>query len=180
MSEAPGSAAPRNSPRPDSIVARLENLLRFRKNLDLDAEVEQVQQAGIKLLTWDDPTYPANLRQIDAPPPVLFLRGDLLPEDDWAVAIVGTRRATAYGRECALRLSRELSQAGVTIVSGLARGIDAVAHETALEAGGRTLAVMGNGLDTVYPPEHRNLAHKIVAQGASDERTRAGRQAGSP
>ena len=144
----------------------LSNLLKLRTELDLEAELKQVQNAGINVLTWEDNGYPANLRQIDAPPPLLFVRGELLVEDEWAVAVVGTRRATVYGREVALRLSTDLAQAGVTIVSGLARGIDAVAHDATLKSGGRTLAVMGNGLDTVYPSEHRNLARRITEQGA--------------
>ena len=144
----------------------LQNLLKLRETIDLDAEVKAVERAGVTVLTWDSPDYPPGLRELDAPPPVLFVRGEVRPEDEWAIAIVGTRRATVYGRECALRLATDLAQAGVTVVSGLARGIDAVAHETCLDAGGRTLAVLANGLDTVYPPEHRNLAHRIVDQGA--------------
>jgi len=144
----------------------LQSLLDARKTLDLDQEVQRLRQTQIEVLTWDDPTYPARLQQLDSPPPVLFLRGELLPEDDWAVAVVGTRRSTVYGREVTHRLTADLVAAGVAIVSGLARGIDAVAHNTALEVGGRTLAVLGNGLDTIYPPEHRDLARKIVAQGA--------------
>ncbi|NOZ70570.1 MAG: DNA-protecting protein DprA [Chloroflexi bacterium] len=143
----------------------LQSLLSTRAQLDLDAEMARVQEAGIRLVSWDDPAYPSYLKQITSPPPLLFLKGEFMPEDEWAVAIVGTRRATTYGRECALRLSRDLSEAGITIVSGLARGIDGVAHRAALEAGGRTIAVMGNGLDTVYPPEHRELAQEIVKQG---------------
>lgn len=144
----------------------LDGLIELRKSFDLDAECARIEEAGLTVLTWDDAAYPANLRRIDSPPPVLFMRGELLAEDEWAIGIVGTRRATAYGRECALRLSTDLARAGVTIVSGLARGIDAVAHEAALHAGGRTLAVLGNGLDTVYPPEHRQLASRIAQQGA--------------
>lgn len=144
----------------------LDNLLTLRKTIDLDAEWARIQEAGLTVLTWDDAQYPANLRRTDNPPPVLFLRGKLLSDDEWAIGIVGTRRATAYGRECALRLSGDLARAGVTIVSGLARGIDAVAHDAALNVGGRTLAVLGNGLDTVYPPEHRSLATRITQQGA--------------
>lgn len=143
----------------------LQSLLSTRAQLDLDAEMARVQEAGIRLVSWDDPDYPSYLKQITSPPPLLFLKGEFMPEDEWAVAIVGTRRATTYGRECALRLSRDLSEAGITIVSGLARGIDGVAHRAALEAGGRTIAVMGNGLDSVYPPEHRELAQEIVKQG---------------
>lgn len=143
----------------------IKSLLHTRGHLNLEAELERTKRAGIRLICWDDPAYPDYLKQIPSPPPLLFVKGEFLPEDEWAVAIVGTRRATTYGRECALRLSRDLSEAGITIVSGLARGIDGVAHRAALNAGGRTIAVMGNGLDTVYPPEHRELAQKIAKQG---------------
>ncbi len=144
----------------------LRNLLAARQNLDLDAELARLQKSGVRALTWDDPDYPTLLRRIDAPPPVIFMRGDLLPEDEWGVAVVGTRRASAYGKEVARRMASGLARAGVTVVSGLARGIDGVAHRAALEAGGRTIAVMANGLDQVYPPEHRDLAAEIVKQGA--------------
>lgn len=144
----------------------LGNLLAARSQLDLDAELERTQAAGVRLISWDDPAYPSYLKQIPSPPPLLFFKGDFLPEDEYAVAIVGTRRSTVYGRECALRLSQNLVAAGVTIVSGLARGIDGVAHRAALEAGGRTIAVLGNGLDTIYPSEHRQLAAQIVQRGA--------------
>ena len=142
------------------------SLAQLRNELDLEAELNRVQRAGLEVLTWDDPRYPSLLKRIDAPPPVLFMSGSLNSADDWAVAVVGTRRATAYGRECALRLSTDLAHAGVTVVSGLARGIDAIAHEAAIAARGRTLAVLGNGLDSIYPPEHRQLANRIVAHGA--------------
>ncbi|NOX61508.1 MAG: DNA-protecting protein DprA [Chloroflexi bacterium] len=144
----------------------LNNLVDARKKLDLDAEVQRLHASGVRVLTWEDPDYPARLLEIPAPPPVLFVRGELSPQDDWGVAVVGTRRATTYGREAARRLVEDLARAGVTIVSGLARGIDGVAHRTALEVGGRTLAVMGSGLDMVYPPEHRKLARQILEQGA--------------
>ncbi len=144
----------------------LDNLLQLRRTLDLEAELERVRRAGLTVLTWDDAAYPANLRRIDTPPPVLFVRGTLVPQDEWAVAIVGTRRATTYGKECARRLATDLAAAGVTIVSGLARGIDGIAHEATLAVGGRTLAVLGNGLDQIYPPEHRQLAAAIAQQGA--------------
>lgn len=144
----------------------LDNLLRLRRELDLEAELERVHRAGLSILTWDDPAYPVNLRRIEAPPPVLFMRGTLIPQDEWAVAIVGTRRATTYGKECARRLATDLAAAGVTVVSGLARGIDGIAHEATLAVGGRTLAVLGNGLDQIYPPEHRRLAEQIAQQGA--------------
>ncbi|HHB89878.1 MAG TPA: DNA-protecting protein DprA [Anaerolineae bacterium] len=144
----------------------IRNLLKARERLDLDAELTKVEAAGVRILTWDDPDYPTNLKRIDAAPPLLYLRGELSPEDEWAVAVVGTRRATAYDREVTRKLTGELARAGVTIVSGLARGIDAEAHRAALDAGGRTIAVLGNGLDRIYPPEHRELARAILHQGA--------------
>jgi DNA processing protein len=144
----------------------LENLLAGRAALDLDHEVEKVAAAGAQVLTWESPTYPSLLLEIPAPPPVLYVKGTLTEEDGWAVAIVGTRRASAYGKEVARRLARTLARSGITIVSGLARGIDAEAHQAALEAGGRTIAVLGCGIDRAYPPEHRKLASEIVESGA--------------
>ena len=144
----------------------LENLLQARRDLDVAAEWERVCRAGVRVMTLDDDDYPANLRQIDAPPPLLYVRGELQPNDLWAVAIVGTRRASVYGREVAHTLARDLANAGVTVVSGLALGIDTVAHQAAVDAGGRTLAVLGSGVDQIYPPTNRGLAQAIVAQGA--------------
>ncbi len=144
----------------------LKNLLSARRTLDLDAELARLEETDIQVLTWDDPEYPANLKRIESPPPVLYVRGALSLEDEWAVAVVGTRRATSYDQEVTRKITAGLVQAGTTIVSGLARGVDAIAHQTALEMGGRTLAVLGHGLDRIYPPEHRQLAQKIVQQGA--------------
>ena len=120
----------------------------------------------MRVLTSDDPAYPARLREIEQPPPVLFVRGEWLAEDQIAVAIVGTRRITAYGRQVTEQLATHLAANGITIVSGLARGVDEVAHSAALAAGGRTAAVLGSGVDRVYPPEHRALAAKIMDRGA--------------
>jgi DNA processing protein len=128
--------------------------------------MEQIVAQGIQVLTWDDEGYPSRLKEIDQPPPILYLRGELTAEDSWAVAVVGTRRVTAYGRQVTEELASYLAQNGVTVVSGLARGVDAIAHQAALKAGGRTLAVMGNGVDRIYPPEHRALAEQILASGA--------------
>lgn len=141
----------------------IENLVEARKSLDLDAYLERIDRAGVKALTWADPGYPANLREIPAPPPLIYVRGELLPADRWAVAVVGTRRISAYGRQVARELVAGLAHNGITVVSGLARGIDAVAHTTAMEHGGRTIGVMGSGLDHVYPPEHRDLYHQIAS-----------------
>lgn len=143
-----------------------DSLIRTRSRLSLDDEMKRVERAGVNILTLADDQYPRLLREIPSPPPVLYVRGSLAPSDESAVGIVGTRRVTAYGREMSRRLSSELAPAGVTIVSGLARGVDGIAHASALEAGGRTIAVLGCGLDTVYPPEHRKLADQIVECGA--------------
>lgn len=137
-----------------------------RSRLDPDADMERLERMGARALTWDDPDYPRRLKEIYDLPPVLFVKGTLLPEDERSVAVVGTRRATAYGREVATQLTTDMARSGVTIVSGLARGIDAIAHRAALEAGGRTIAVLGNGLDITYPPEHAPLAAQIVQHGA--------------
>lgn len=143
-----------------------ESVQRTRGGLDLDVEMERIERAGIRVVTRQDAGYPRLLAEILSPPPVLYVRGSLLPEDDRAVGIVGTRRSTAVGREVAGRMAEGLAAARVTVVSGLARGIDAVAHEGALRAGGRTIAVLGSGPDVVYPPEHRGLAERIAASGA--------------
>lgn len=144
----------------------LGNLLKARKQVDLDAVLRQVEQAGVHILTWESADYPVLLSQIPDAPPVLFVRGELTPADEWAVAMVGTRKATVYGREVAHRLASDLARSSVTVVSGLARGIDGIAHKTALEAGGRTIAVLGCGVDYIYPAEHRELAAMIIENGA--------------
>jgi DNA processing protein len=144
----------------------LTSLLEARRTLDLDAEVERLQRAGVHVLTWEDPDYPPHLRQVYNAPPVLYVRGRIEKRDEWAVAIVGTRRASVYGKEAAQMLSAGLARAGVTVVSGLARGIDAVAHRACLDAGGRTIAVLGCGVDTIYPQQNAHLAAEMAKQGA--------------
>lgn len=144
----------------------VEAFLRVRAGVSLDQVWEQILAQGISVLTWEDPGYPRRLREIDQPPPVLYVRGALLPEDEWAVAIVGTRRITPYGRQVSEEVAGMLARNGVTVVSGLARGVDAVAHQAALNAGGRTIAVLGSGVDRIYPPEHRRLAERIIERGA--------------
>jgi len=137
-----------------------------RAEVDPAAEVAKLEAAGVHALTRRDAAYPSRLREIDDAPPVIYVRGTLLPEDEWGVAVVGTRRATAYGRQAAGELTRGLAANGVTIVSGLARGVDTIAHRTALDTGGRTIAVLANGLDTIYPPENRRMAEEIAECGA--------------
>lgn len=144
----------------------IQALVETRSTIDLDRELARVEAAGFLTLTWQDEGYPARLLEIDTPPPVLYVWGELLEQDKYAVAIVGTRRATAYGRAVTERVASTLAQEGITIVSGLARGIDGIAHRAALQAGGRTLAVLGSGLDRIYPPEHRKLAKSTTKRGA--------------
>lgn len=145
----------------------LKTFLQTRQEVDLDAALAQVQQGGVSLLTWEMEKYPNYLREIPNPPPLLYYQGDILEQDRWAVAVVGTRRLTAYGRQVTRDLVAGLVQNNITVVSGLARGIDAIAHKTAVELGGRTLAVLGSGLDCIYPADNRALAQEIAqGQGA--------------
>ncbi len=144
----------------------IETFLTLRNKLDLAGELARLFELGVTVLTWDSPDYPALLRAIPDPPPVLYVWGELLPQDEWALGVVGTRRATVYGREATRALVGGLAASGVTIVSGLAHGIDTHAHRVALDAGGRTIAVLGNGIDIIYPAENRKLAERIAGQGA--------------
>lgn len=145
----------------------LKTFLKTRQEINLDAALARVQKAGVSLLTWEMPEYPKYLREIPNPPPLLYYQGEILEQDQWAIAVVGTRRLTAYGRQVTRDLVAGLVQNNITVVSGLARGIDAIAHKTAVELGGRTLAVLGSGLDCIYPSENRLLAQEITqGQGA--------------
>jgi DNA processing protein len=144
----------------------IEDFIRIRSELDLDAEIARLNSQGYKAISWDSEDYPVRLKEIDTPPPVLYVWGELDPNDRWAVAIVGTRRMSSYGESVTQELSSALALNGVTIISGMARGIDGVAHRTALDNGGRTIAVLGSGLDHLYPPENRKLAKEISEHGA--------------
>ncbi|HUQ34580.1 MAG TPA: DNA-processing protein DprA [Pyrinomonadaceae bacterium] len=133
-----------------------------------ESEIERVRELGADLLLLDDGVYPALLREIFDPPITLYLKGEWAAcFDQPCVAIVGSRRSSTYGQNAASMLARDLAKRGVTIISGLARGIDAAAHRGALEAGGRTVAVIGTGLDQVYPRDHRKLAEEITAAGGA-------------
>lgn len=121
---------------------------------------------NIRTITIDDAEYPKNLKNIHRPPKALYVNGAFLPQDDVAVAVVGSRRASPYGMEMSERIGFELAARGVTVVSGLARGVDSAAHRGALKAKGRTIAVMGSGHGTIYPPEHEELYHEIAGTGA--------------
>lgn len=147
----------------------IASLREIRKRVDLNAELARLDKLGIAVLTWEDEDYPAllaALREIDQAPPVIYLRGSLADADEWAITMVGTRSVSPYGRQVTYQLANELAANGLVIVSGLARGVDAEAHQAALDAGKRTIAILPCGLDTIYPPEHRSLAARIVQQGA--------------
>jgi DNA processing protein len=144
----------------------IEALLEARRAVEPQREVERIKRAGVTVYTWDDPEYPDGLRTIDRSPPVLYVRGALAPQDELAVAVVGTRHASVYGREVAHSLGAALAQNGITVVSGLALGVDTVAHRAALDAGGRTIAVLGSGVDELYPAQNRALGENIAGQGA--------------
>ncbi len=137
-----------------------------RRGIDLTRETDRVAQSGASLITLGDEAYPQLLRSLPDRPLVLYIRGNLPDADDKCLAIVGTRKASRYGWDAANQLARQLAEQGITIVSGLAQGIDAAAHRGALTAGGRTIAVVATGIDRVYPRENSDLAEEIVADGA--------------
>ncbi|MFQ5588736.1 MAG: DNA-processing protein DprA [Nitrospiria bacterium] len=140
----------------------------------VDRELEQIRQHQVSIITLNDPAYPERLADIYDPPPFLYMKGSLENTDDaprskdpqYPIAVVGARKTTPYGRQVTERLCRGLAEQGATIVSGFARGIDALAHQSALAAGGKTIAVLGCGIDVVYPPEHKKLYQHISEQGA--------------
>lgn len=151
--------------------AGLENntikaILEMRPHIDLPAEMEKLDKAGVKAYTHHDDDYPARLREIFDYPPIIYIKGELTLQDEWCVAVVGTRRATVYGKQVTQEIVEDLARNKITVISGLARGIDTIAHRAALEAGGRTAAVCACGLDSIYPAENAALAHSIAANGA--------------
>jgi DNA processing protein len=164
--ESAWKAAPRELAEAGLGLKVIERVVQAREGVDLDKVWDKIEKQGIKILTWQDETYPQRLKEIDQPPPVLYIRGEYLPDDLFAVAIVGTRRVTPYGRQITDELSSFLAANGMTVISGLARGVDAIAHQSALKAGGRTIAVLGSGVDKIYPPEHRPLAEQMMERGA--------------
>jgi len=142
------------------------NLIKFRNAHDIDQLYESILQKDIQVLIKEEETYPMRLLQIAAPPPVLYVRGNLEERDQQAIAVVGTRKVTSYGKNVVRDLASVLAANQVTIVSGLARGVDSEAHRAILKAGGRTIAVLGSGLDVIYPPENAQLAQEISENGA--------------
>jgi DNA processing protein len=151
----------------DGVGPRLSSAIALaRRDAAAGAELSRCREEQIDLLIRGEPGYPRMLAEICDPPALLYSRGQLLPQDEIAVAIVGSRQCTVYGCQQAERLAGALARAGLTVISGLARGIDAAAHRGALAAGGRTIAVSATGLCTIYPPEHKTLAQEIAGQGA--------------
>ena len=143
-----------------------EKLAAIQQSRAFADESKRMQTLQVALLTFADAGYPPLLRWIAEPPPVLYVRGALQPAHEFAVAVVGSRKPSPYGKMAAQRFSTALAQQGYTVISGLARGIDRVAHESALQAGGQTLAVLGSGMNVIYPPENRRLFEQICVNGA--------------
>jgi len=144
----------------------IQAITAWRPKISLEKEMEKLDRYGVSVLTCNDLSYPSRLREIYDYPPLLYVRGSLYPENEWYLAVVGTRRATVYGRQVTEEIVTDLVQNKITIVSGLAKGVDSVAHHTTLTAGGRSIAVFACGLDIVYPSENANLAQQIIQQGA--------------
>ncbi len=142
------------------------NILRRRDSRFADQQLAACQRHGIRLVTFLDADYPANLKDLADAPMLLYVRGQILPEDAIAIGVVGTRSPSEYGKTAAARLTRALTEKGLAIVSGLARGIDTIAHRACLDRGGRTIAVLANGLDQIYPAENQRLAERIMESGA--------------
>ena len=148
----------------DGIGAEVaEQIVGWENVVDLSAELERVREFGAEVITAESPLYPRQLREIHAPPIVLYVWGEITDRDQHAIGVIGSRRTTHYGAESAKKLSYQLAYAGLTVVSGLARGIDTAAHQGALAAKGRTIAVIGSGLLELYPPENAALAEKIAS-----------------
>ncbi|MGQ9608517.1 MAG: DNA-processing protein DprA [bacterium] len=143
-----------------------KSIVDYRDTIDAERELDLIKQYGCRIIKIDDEEYPANLRTIYDPPPIIYIKGSIIPNDSQSISIVGARKASAYGKSVAENISKGLVLKGFTIVSGMAHGIDASAHNAALDAGGRTIAVMGNGLDIIYPPNNEKLYERIINSGA--------------
>jgi DNA processing protein len=144
----------------------INSIVNSRPRIVPDAEMDKMDKHKVKAVVYTSPDYPQRLKEIYDYPPILYIRGAIKPEDDYCLAIVGTRHATVYGRQVTEDIVDDLVRSNITIVSGLAKGIDSIAHRTALESNGRTIAVFASGLDIVYPAENVRLARAIIEQGA--------------
>ncbi len=138
----------------------------YRRSEELAESIRKTEKKGVQVISYLEENYPTNLKGVPHMPPVLFIRGEITEKDRLAVALVGTRHPSYYGKQVTDKIARELASVGVTIVSGLARGVDTIAHKSALAVNGRTIAVLGCGIDVCYPPENRNLSEEIAQQGA--------------
>src|SRR5579885_10962 len=143
----------------------IERFLKQRAAIIPQRELERLDKLHIRVITWKDKTYPALLKEVDAPPPVLYIYGTFTEADQFALAVVGTRNSTTYGRQVTEQMVSDLAKGKITVVSGLALGVDTVAHTAALDAGGRTIAVLASGLDIIYPSGNYQLARRIVESG---------------
>jgi DNA processing protein len=144
---------------------RAKNIKAFSGWSEIEKMLQRLDDAGVRILSYHDNDYPLLLRDVEDAPVILYIKGDIKEDDRFSIAIVGSRNATPYGRLVADRMARELSEAGFTIVSGMARGIDTIAHLSSLKSGGRTIAVLGSGIDMIYPPENKGLFEKIADSG---------------
>src|SRR5439155_23568224 len=144
----------------------IDSFLKQRGKSAPQHELEKLERMRIRVITLKDKDYPVRLRNISYAPPVLYVAGTLKKEDEaFALSVVGTRKVSAYGRQVTEQFAKELADGGVTVISGLAQGVDTIAHTSALDAGGRTIAVLGSGLDIIYPADNLNLARRIVESG---------------
>ncbi len=151
----------------EGVGSKLADKIRHaRADFDPEVELEECRKYGVHPVPPDSAEYPPSLKEIPAPPSLLYVQGSIQERDGLAIAIVGSRHCTPYGLRIAEKLAASLARVGLTVVSGLARGIDAAAHRGAIRAGGRTIAVLANGLSQIYPPEHEELAREVVAAGA--------------
>jgi DNA processing protein len=144
----------------------IESIVNFAEWVEIEREIQRARAAGITMIPFSDTAYPVGLRTIADPPPLIYVKGEIRDGDEKAIAIVGSRSASNYGRRVARDLAQGLAALGFIVVSGMARGIDGTSHESAIQAGGRTIAVLGSGVDRVYPPEHAMLYRQISESGA--------------
>lgn len=148
-----------------AVIAR--KIMDFSSWGDIEKQMREMEDRNIKVICLQESAYPEMLREVDDAPVVIYTRGDLIPDDKFAIAVVGSRRLTQYGSSVAEKISEDLASCGFTVVSGMARGVDSIAHKAALKAGGRTIAVLGSGLDIPYPPENKALMENIVKSGCA-------------
>lgn len=145
---------------------RASSITQFSSWKDVEKQAKLIEQRGITAVSFESPSYPELLREIDAAPLILYMKGSLVPQDRYAIAVVGSRKLTEYGASVSDSLAEALASLGFTIVSGMARGVDSLAHNAALRAGGRTIAVLGSGVDVPYPPENKTLMERIAGSGS--------------